>query len=144
MLCHFRFGELITAKIPPRNTVTYSGTGQKFYSCSAVPPALRLPILPALPTHTRNVCQRISLLKFQNISSGVFPFAESNLTALSVGDAIFLSKSCWQESPSQLLSCFAALNWYYDSTIGFGLQDPFCEILNVSILLLPHSGSNEV
>ena len=36
-----------------------------------------------------------------------------NVTALSVGDAIFLSKFLGQESPSQPFSCFAALNWSY-------------------------------
>ena len=45
--------------------------------------------------------------------------AWSNLTALSVGDALFLSKSPGQESPSLPFSCFAALNWYYISILDF-------------------------
>ena len=45
-----------------------------------------------------------------------------NVTALSVGDAVFLSKFLGQESPSQPFSCFAALNWYYINIIKIWLQ----------------------
>lgn len=62
-----------------------------------------------LPLLTRNVrqtdiptprMQKTFCSAVQNTSSGVFPFAESYVMALSVGDAFFLLKSCWQESPS--------------------------------------------